>query len=477
MAERPVVPWKPGNAGGGKGPQFKADVPSGESREIGVSLLPPEKVRKLQQTLHAKAKRAPAYRFYALYDKLYRADVLAHAYSCCAANGGAAGIDGQTFDDIEAYGLSRWLGELAEELRNQTYRPEAVRRVYIPKPDGKQRPLGIPTVKDRVVQMAALTVLEPIFEADLQPEQYAYRQGRNALDAIAQVQALLDDGHTEIVDADLSGYFDSIPHAELLKALARRLSDRHLLGLIRRWLEAPVEEADERGHKRRTTRNKDEGRGSPQGAPLSPLLANLYMRRFVLGWKVLGHERRLDAHLVNYADDFVICCRGSAAEAMAAMRDMMARLKLTVNEAKTRRCRVPDEEFTFLGYTFGRNYSPRTGRSYIGPRPSMEKISRICREIREQTGRQWTWLDPGVLVRRLNRKLVGWANYFCLGRVGAAYRHVMAHTGQRLRQWLGRKYRVQGPQRARYCDRYLREDLGLVWLPEHPKPRVLWAKA
>jgi retron-type reverse transcriptase len=173
-----------------------------------MSLAPPETVRKLQETLHAKAQRAPTYRFYALYDKLYRPDVLSHAYACCAANGGAAGVDGQTFADIEKYGVERWVGELADELRNKRYRPQAVRRVYIPKPDGKQRPLGIPTVRDRVVQMAALLVLEPIFEADLQPEQYAYRQGRSALDAIVQVQALLNEGHTEVVDADLSGYFD-----------------------------------------------------------------------------------------------------------------------------------------------------------------------------------------------------------------------------------------------------------------------------
>jgi group II intron reverse transcriptase/maturase len=253
--------------------------------------------------LHAKAKRAPTYRFYALYDKVYRMDVLWHAYECCRANDGAAGVDGQTFADIENYNKMRWLGELAEELRSKAYRPQAVRRVYLPKADGQLRPLGIPTVKDRVVQMAALTVLEPIFEADLQPEQYAYRPGRSALEAVQQVQALMQAGHTEVVDADLSGYFDSIPHGELMKSVARRVSDRHLLGLIKAWLQMPVEESDERGRTQRTTRNRDEGKGTPQGAPLSPLLANLYMRRFILGWKTLGHEVRLDAHIVNYADD------------------------------------------------------------------------------------------------------------------------------------------------------------------------------
>ena len=441
-----------------------------------MSLAPPATVEKLQAALHAKAKRAPTYRFYALYDKLYRPDVLAFAYARCRANGGAAGVDDQTFADIEAYGLEKWLGELTEELRQKTYRPQPVRRVWIPKPDGKQRPLGIPTIRDRVVQMAAVLVLEPIFEADLQPEQYAYRPDRSALDAVRAVHALVNTGHTEVVDADLSGYFDSIPHTELMKSVSRRLSDRQLLHLLRQWLEMPVEESDQRGRKRRTTRNKDEGRGSPQGAPISPLLANLYMRRFVLGWKALGHERRLDAHIVNYADDFVICCRGTAAPAMAAMRAMMARLKLTVNEAKTRLCRLPEGTFDFLGYTIGRCYSKQTGKAYLGTRPSAKKIRRVCDAISESTGRRTVLLSAGEQVARLNRLLGGWANYFCLGPVSQAYRAIDQHVCRRLRQWLCVKHKVRGHGTARFPDARLYQELGLVRLSVRTRS-FSWANA
>jgi RNA-directed DNA polymerase len=426
-----------------------------------MSLQPPIKVQKLQEVLHTKAKEAPSYRFYALYDKLYREDVLLHAYERCQENEGAAGVDGQTFADIAEYGRDKWLGELASELRQKTYRPQAVRRVWIPKADGKQRPLGIPTVKDRVVQTAALLVLEPIFEADLQPEQYAYRAERSALDAVQVVKRLLKAGHTQVVDADLSGYFDSIPHAELLRCLARRISDRHLLSLIARWLEMPVEETDERGRPARTTRNKDEGRGTPQGAPLSPLLSNLYMRRFILAWKKFGYAKQFGAPIVNYADDFVICCRRHVAEATEAMRQIMRRLKLTVNETKTRTCRVPDDTFTFLGYTIGRRYSWRTGEAYLDVWPAAKKVQGICATLSEITVRSSTGQTVGEIVQRLNARIRGWANYFRLGTVGVAYQAVHNHACLRLRQWLGHKS-GQRVWASRLPDKYLHATLGLI---------------
>lgn len=236
-----------------------------------MSRQPPTTVGKLPGVLRAKAKESPDDRFYALYDQVYRGDVLDWADRRCLSNQGAAGVDGQTFADMEKYGRERWLGELAQELKEKTYRPAAVRRVWIPKADGKLRPLGIPTIRDRVVQMATVLVIEPIFDGDLQPEQHAYRANRSAHDALGEVQSWVKRGDTEVVDADLSGYFDTIPHHELMKSVARRISDRHLLHRIKRWLEAPVEETTESGRTERTTRNKDEGRGTPQGGVASPL--------------------------------------------------------------------------------------------------------------------------------------------------------------------------------------------------------------
>lgn len=439
------------------------------------NLATPGSVQALQKALHAKAKAEPSYRFYSLYDKVYREDVLTHAYACCKANKGAAGVDGERFADIIAYGEERWLRELAQVLRNKSYQPEAVKRVYIPKPHGKQRPLGIPTIRDRVVQTAVMLVLEPIFEADLTPEQYAYRPKRGALNAVKQVHGLLSRGLTQVVDADLASYFDSIPHAQLLKSVARRIVDRMLLQLIKQWLKAPVEESDDQGRKRRTTQNRDSARGTPQGSPISPLLSNLYMRRFILGWRKLGLQQRYQAYIVSYADDLVICCRHEAGKALAAMRQLMMRLGLTVNEEKTRICQVPGESFDFLGYTFGRCYSPKTGRAYLGTRPSRESIHRMTEAIHSQTTRSMVRMEAAEMVKRLNRRLRGWSNYFCLGPVSKAYSRLDRYTTMRLRQWLCKKHKVRGNGYSRYPDESLHR-LGLIRLPLLTQ-RLPWAKA
>jgi len=440
------------------------------------NLATPLSIQKLQTALHTKAKDNPGFRFYALYDKLYRADVLQYAYACCKANQGAPGVGGVRFEDIEAYGLERWLEELTQDLRKETYKPEAIRRVYIPKPNGKLRPLGIATIRDRVAMTAAVLILGSIFEADLPAEQYGYRVGRSALDAVRQVHGLLNTGHMHVVDADLSEYYETIPHSELLQSVARRVVDRRVLHLIKMWITAAVEDTDERGNKKRATRNRDEKRGLPQGSPLSPLLSNLYMRRFVLGWKRLGYERQFGGCIVTYADDLVICCEHRAEEALAAMRRIMLRLSLTVNEEKTHICRVPGQYFDFLGYQFGRFYSKKTGRAYLGTRPSKKSVCRMIQAIHEQTTRQKGLLDADVMVESLNRMLRGWANYFKLGPVSKAYRAVDKYTQTRLRRWLRKKHKDRSGGYRRFPNEYLYETLGLVRLSVTTR-NLPWAKA
>jgi len=324
---------------------------------------------------------------------------------------------------------------------------------------------------------AAMRVLEPIFEADLPSEQYAYRPGRRAQEAAIEVEELLHRNHSDVVDADLSDYFGSIPHAELIKSVARRILDRRVLHLITMWLECSVEETDDKGNKTRTTEAKDRRCGIPQGSSISPLLANLYMRRFVLAWKKRGLERRLGSRIVTYADDLVICCRkGRAEEALLRMREIMEQLKLTVNEDKTRICKVPEGEFDFLGYTFGRIYSARTGKGNIGLRPSKKSIKRVIETVHAMTAEAMAWQDTTALVGKLNRTLRGWANYFNVGTFNKAYRAIDSYTVTRLSRWLRNKYKSKRRGFGGYPPSYIYETMGLVRLTRMGRDNT-WAKA
>jgi RNA-directed DNA polymerase len=407
-----------------------------------MSLKTPDNIRTLQRKLHGKAKAEPDYRFYLLYDKVWRADILAHAWALAKANDGTAGVDGLTFAQIEAAGVAEWLSGLCEELRTKTYRPQPVRRVMIPKPGGGERPLGIPTIRDRVVQGAVKLVVEPIFEADLEPSAYGYRPNRSAADAIRKVHELLCRGYTDVVDADLSKYFDTIPHAQLMQCVARRIVDRHILRLIKMWLKAPVEEQDRQG-RRRLTGGKGSTCGTPQGGVISPLLANLYMNRLLKYWHITGRTTALSAHIVNYADDFVILSRGSAAEALVWTTSVTARMGLTLNEAKTHLRNARVERFDFLGYAFGPHWRRNDGKRYLGASPSKKSVQRIKDKIGAILVPANTGAWPQVR-DQLNELLAGWGAYFNCGTRLAAYRAIDDHVSDRVRHFLARRHKKDG---------------------------------
>ncbi len=427
-----------------------------------MSLTTPSKIRELQIKLYRKAKNEPEYRFYMLYDKVYREDILLHAYERARANKGAPGVDGQSFEQIESAGVGEWLTGIREELRNKTYKPQPVRRVTIPKPGGGERPLGIPTIRDRVIQTAVKLLIEPIFEADLEPSAYGYRPKRSAQDAIQEVHELLCAGYTDVVDADLSKYFDTIPHSELLQCVARRIVDKHMLHLLKMWLKVPVEEEDEKG-KKRLTGGKGNDRGTPQGGVVSPLLANLYMNRMLKGWRNTKRGEQYRARLVNYADDFVILSRGKATEALEWTRGVVTRLGLTLNEAKTSIREARKESFNFLGYSFGPHRFRKDGHWYLGASPSKKAVDRLKQKVGEVLvpGNKGPWPE----VRdRLNRMLRGWSAYFSYGTRTQAYRAVDNHVSQRVRHFLRKRHKVQSRGTSRFSDDAVFGELGVLRL-------------
>jgi RNA-directed DNA polymerase len=424
-----------------------------------MSLTTPDKIRSLQRKLYGKAKAEPAFRFYILYDKICREDILMHAYALARENAGAPGVDGETFARIEAAGVQAWLAALREDLVSKRYRPLPVRRVMIPKPGGGQRPLGIPTIRDRVAQTAAKLVLEPIFEADFEDNAWGYRPQRSAIDAVKDVARHMRRGYTDVVDADLSKYFDTIPHDALMSCLARRIVDRHVLHLIKMWLKTPVEERDGNGT-RRMSGGKTQTQGTPQGGVASPLLANLYMNRFLKHWRQTERGRAFQAHVVNYADDFVILSRGHAAEALAWTRAVMTRIGLTINEAKTSLKDARCESFDFLGYTFGPRHAWGDGHVYLGAGPSRKSVQRLKTKVGDMlvSGEKGAWSEVS---KRLNRMLNGWAAYFSYGALRSAYTAVDRHVGESVRMFLSKRSKSHGRGARRFSQDKVFGELGV----------------
>ena len=424
----------------------------GRNEEIAAVLTTPERIQELQKKLCQKAKQDREFRFYALYDKVYRKDIVEHAYRLVKANKGAPGIDGITFEAIEEQGVERYLEQIAEELRNKTYNPSPVRRVYIPKPDGGKRPLGIPTIKDRVVQMAVKLVIEPIFEADFQDSSYGFRPGRDAHQAMDEVSLQLRCKNTQVIDADISKYFDTIPHDRLLKAVAKRIVDKNILRLIKMWLKAPVVE-EENG--KRMFKGND--KGTPQGGVISPLLANIYLNALDVAMKM--------TRLVRYADDLVALCRYNVHKIYGRMAEVLESLGLTLSTEKTRIVDVTREAFTFLGFTVRIVKSPRTGKMFPLIVPSRKAIGRVKKEIKDATCRRNLALPKEVIIARLNMTLRGWANYFYYMHCTKAFAHLKNYTEERVRIYLSRKHRLRGRGYIKYPNAYLYGSLGLYRIP------------
>jgi group II intron reverse transcriptase/maturase len=432
-----------------------------------MSLVTPNKVQKLQRALYVKAKSELGYKFYSLYDKVYRPDVMLEAWKRVKKNGGSAGVDGITFEAIEEAGLEKWLRKLEQELRTKTYCPDPLLRVLIPKATDGQRPLSIPSIRDRVAQMCWYLVCVPIYEADLQPQQYGFRPKLDAKMAVRRIYWTVTKGkRTEIVDADLKDYFNTIPHGELLKSLARRTCDKNILGLAKAWLVAPVAERGSKGRISMTTVAKNTHRGSGQGSIVSPLFANLYFRRFILAWQRSEYAAKHHSSIVNYADDFVICCKpGHGEGAMQDMHMLMQKLGLTVNEEKTKIIKLPEEPLDFLGYRFSTKFR-KDGSKYLGTKPSPKSVKRVIRKIHDETSRRWLTKTAESRVAVINPILRGWSNYFNQGPVTETYAIVAKYTERRIRRFLAMKHKLPGIGYKQYPDEFLYGKLGFFRLPK-----------
>ena len=431
-------------------------------------LTTPESIRTLQRKLYTKAKQEPAYRFYALYDKVWRADILMHAYRLVRANQGSPGIDGMSFEDIEQKkGIDTFLTELARDLKDRTYAPSPVRRVMIPKADGSKRALGIPTIRDRVAQMAVKLVIEPIFEADFCASSYGFRPKKSAHDAVDDIAEALHRGYTEVIDADLSKYFDSIPHAKLLAVVAERIVDGAILHLIKLWLKAPVIGEDEDGTRKNVGGGKANGKGTPQGGVISPLLSNCYLHLLDRIWDRHQLQKKLQARIVRYADDFVVLCKGKVDAPLAVLRNVLDRLELSLNESKTHIVDARQESFNFLGFAIRVSKSWKSGKRYTQVCPAPKSLAKIKGRIKQLTARERTPIPLDAIVGSMNTTLRGWVNYFHYRNSSNALEKVKTHAEERLRTHLMKRHKVKdrGIGLGRFPSQQLYTRYGLYKVP------------
>jgi len=422
----------------------------------------PEKIRELQRKLYQKAKQEKEFRFYLLYDKVYRPDILSHAYRLVRANKGANGVDGITFESIEEKedGVQKYLEGIAEGLKCKTYKPMPVRRVYVPKPDGSRRPLGIPTVKDRIVQMAVKIVIEPIFEADFQENSYGFRPKRDAHQAVDDVSYHLRYGKYRVIDADISKYFDTIAHDKLLALVSKRIVDKNILRLIKQWLKAPVVEEDNG-----TTRHKGNDKGTPQGGVISPLLANIYLNVLDTIWKTKKVQEKLEARLIRYADDIVVLCKGNTERLLKGIKTVLGDLQLSLNEEKTKVVDARKESFNFLGFTIKVKENPKTGKRFPLIAPSKKAMRNIKAEIKNLTCRKNCALPKEMVVNKLNEVVRGWVNYFYYKNCSNDLLRLKGYLDERVRTYLRRKHGMKNRGYKAFPYRYLYEDLGLYKIP------------